>query len=210
MKELEQFGNIPINYAILRALYSHYQSPHNKISSLEQSQQIIRLKREIYVVSPEITHQLLSTELIANHIYNPSYVSMESALRYYGLIPEQVYTTKSMTTNRSKEFENSIGKFKYITTDSDYFSIGISLKTIDNKYTFLIASPEKALCDLIISTPKLRIQSAKALTNYLEEDLRFDLSSLPQMNPSIIEACIAKGKKKDTLRFLLNLISSCH
>ena len=40
----------------------------------------------------EITGKILSTELIANHLYAPSYVSMSSALRYYGLIPETVYT----------------------------------------------------------------------------------------------------------------------
>lgn len=203
MEELEQLGIIPVGYAVLRSLFSDYRSPRNKIANLEQAGKIIRLKRGMYVVSPKISKQLLSVELIANHIYGPSYVSMESALRYYGLIPEQVYTIRSMTTNRSKDFENSIGNFKYITVNDTYYSIGIKQQTVENKYTFLIATPEKALCDMIIATSQLRIQSKKALIAYLEEDLRFEMSGLDNMNTDIIKECINSGKKKEILKLLL-------
>lgn len=203
MEELEQLGIIPVGYAVLRSLFSDYRSPRNKIANLEQAGKIIRLKRGMYVVSPKISKQLLSVELIANHIHGPSYVSMESALRYYGLIPEQVYTIRSMTTNRSKDFENSIGNFKYITVNDTYYSIGIKQQTVENKYTFLIATPEKALCDMIIATSQLRIQSKKALIAYLEEDLRFEMSGLDNMNTDIIKECINSGKKKEILKLLL-------
>lgn len=206
MEKFEQLSTIPVNYAILRSLYSDYAYPRNKIASLEHEGEIIRLKRGLYIVSPDISKQLLSVELIANHIYGPSYVSMETALRYYGLIPEQVYTIRSMTTNRSKKFENTIGNFEYISVDQKYYPIGINLHTVESKYTFLIAMPEKALCDMIIATPKLRIQSTKALREYLEEDLRFDLSALETMNIEIIRECINTGKKKETLKLLLKLV----
>jgi predicted transcriptional regulator of viral defense system len=78
MEELEQLGIIPAGYAVLRSLFSDYCSPRNKIANLEQAGKIIRLKRGMYVVSPKISKQVLSVELIANHIYGPSYVSMES------------------------------------------------------------------------------------------------------------------------------------
>lgn len=208
MKELEQLGIIPVDYAVLRSLFADYHSPRNKIANIEQAGKIIRLKRGMYVVSPEVTKQLLSVELIANHIYGPSYVSMESALRYYGLIPEQVYTVRSLTTNRSKSFENAIANFEYITTNVAYYSIGIKLETIENRYTFLIATPEKALCDMITATPHLRIQSEKALVAYLNEDLRFDMSDLGNMDPNIVKGCIENGKKKDALKILLNFLES--
>ena len=99
MEKLEQIGIIPVDYAVLRSLYSDYSFPRNKIASLEQEGKIIRLKRGMYVVSPDANKQLLSIELIANHIYGPSYVSMESALRYHGLIPEQVYTCLLYTSH---------------------------------------------------------------------------------------------------------------
>lgn len=206
MEELEQLGIIPVDYAVLRSLFFDYRSPRNKIANLEQTGKIIRLKRGMYVVSPKVTRQLLSVELIANHIYGPSYVSMESALRYYGLIPEQVYTIRSMAANRSKKFENQIGKFEYITVNEDYYSIGIKQQVVENKYTFLVATPEKALCDMITATPQLRIQSKKALVTYLEEDLRFDMSSLVNMDKNIVKECINTGKKKQTLKILLRIL----
>ncbi len=208
MENLEQIGIIPVDYGVLQSLYSDYSFPRNKIAAIEQEGKIIRLKRGVYVVSPDTSKQLLSTELIANHIYGPSYVSMESALRYYGLIPERVYTVRSMTINRSKKFENPIGYFEYITVSHKYYPIGITQHTVQNKYTFLIATPEKALCDMISATPRLRIQSEKALKTYLEDDLRFEMSALDTMNPDIIRECIETGKKKDILKLLLKMLQS--
>lgn len=160
----------------------------------------------MYVVSPNVSRQLLSIELIANHIYGPSYVSMETALRYHGLIPEQVYMVTSMTTNRSKKFENAIGNFDYITVGWKYYSVGITQQTVEKSYTFLIASPEKALCDMITVTPRLRIQSVKALRTYLEHDLRFEMTALENMNSDIVRECIEAGKKRGMLKLLLKML----
>ena len=206
MEKLEQIGIIPVDYAVLCSLYSDYRFPRNKIAGLEQEGKLIRLKKGMYVVSPDVNKQLLSIELIANHIYGPSYVSMESALRYYGLIPEQVYTVRSMIAGRSKKFENSIGNFEYITVDERYYPIGITQQKVENKYNFLIASPEKALCDMISATPHLRIQSEKALKIYLEDDLRFEMSVLENMDSEIVGHCLETGKKKKILRLLLKLL----
>ena len=53
---------------------------------------------------------------------NYIYVSVESALSYYGLRPERVYTTRSITTNRLKKFENSVGHFDYVTVNDAYIN----------------------------------------------------------------------------------------
>ena len=88
-----------MDYALLSSLFSGYKSPRNKIANLETEGKLIRLKRGLYVVSPDESGKLLSTELIGNHIYGPSYISMESALRYYGLIPESVHIVIYNITN---------------------------------------------------------------------------------------------------------------
>lgn len=207
MEELKELGAVPVDISVLRSLFSSYNYPNDKIQALEDDKKLIRLKKGMYVVSPEVSGQLLSVELIANHLYGPSYVSMESALRYYGLIPEQVFTVRSATTNRSKKFENSIATFRYVSVNEDYYSIGIDQKTVDNKYTFLIASPEKALCDMIISTPRLNFNSMKAVETYLEDDLRLDMSAFAAMDKTIIKQCAAIGKKKKALGLLLKLLS---
>jgi len=206
METLEQLGVIPVDYSVLRSLFSDYSFPQNKIANLEREGKIIRLKRGQYIVSDKISRELISPELIANHIYGPSYVSMESALRFYGLIPEQVFSVRSMTTNRSRRFTNSIGIFEYITVNERYYSIGIKQQIVEDRYTFLIASPEKALCDMITATPRLKLQSVKAMQIYLEEDLRFDITRLEEFNKEVIAECIQTGKKADILRLLLKLV----
>jgi len=204
MADLKQLGIIPINYALLGSLFGGYKSPRNKIANLEFEGKIIRLKRGMYVVSPGESGKLLSTELIANHIYGPSYVSMESAMRYYGLIPESVRMVQSMTIKRSRVFENSVSRFEYIACREDYYPIGVTQKITDD-YSFLIASPEKALCDLIAYTPAVRPRFINALRLYLEDDIRLDMEAFFRMNAEIFRECAEAGKKKNDLNNLIKL-----
>jgi hypothetical protein len=205
MENLKQLGIIPVNYALLGSIFSGYKSPRNKIANLEIEGKLIRLKRGLYVVSPDESGKLLSTELIANHIYGPSYVSMESALRFYGLIPESVRMVRSMTIKRSRVFENSVSMFEYIGCSEAYYPIGVNQKIADN-YSFLIASPEKALCDLIAFTPSVRPRFISALRLYLEEDIRLDMEAFYGMNEKIFLECAEAGKKKNDLNNLIKLL----
>ena len=205
MNSLLNFGIIPIDYTSLRSIYPAHKSLNDKISDLERQGTIIRLKRGLYIVSPQISRKLISTELIANHLYGPSYVSMESALRFYGLIPERVFNTVSLTLKRSRSFNNQFGLFSYISCPANYYSIGIS-QVIHDDYAFLIASPEKALCDQIAYTPKLQLRSLKSLQIYLEEDMRFDMDAFFKMDVSVFEKCAEVSKKKTELNNLIKLL----
>ena len=204
MERLIGLGNIPVDYSVLETVFSDYSYPRNKIASLELNGSLIRLKRGMYVVSPTVSGKLISAELVANHIYGPSYISMESALRIHGYIPESVHTVKSMTLKRSKDFVNQISLFKYINCDSAWYSIGIDQTMTDN--TILIASPEKALCDLIAYTPMLSPRFVKSLRVFLEEDLRLDMEAFYKMDTEIIRTCSMAGKKRNELNNLLKLL----
>jgi len=206
MTKLQQFGIVPIDSSILKSVFTDYGFPANKILQLEHNGSLIRLKRGLYTVSPETSGQALSLELIANHLYGPSYVSMETALRFHGLIPERVFEVKSMTTKRGRQFENELSRFTYIEIPSEYYPIGISQVT--SNQTFLIATPEKALCDLIAYTKGLRIQSLKAMHVYLEEDIRFDTAALTDFDAALIRQCATLGKKSNELTILLKLLKS--
>ncbi len=203
---LEQFGIIPISFATLVSTLDGYKFPKDKISNLEKAGDLIRLKKGMFVVSPKLQNQPLSKELIANHLYGPSYISFESALSYYNFIPERVHIIRSMTLKRGRRFSTPLGNFEYTKAKNEYFKIGIHQEIIDNKYAYLIASPEKALCDMIVATPHLRIQSGKAMQEYLEQDLRIDLSSIKDYNTEIIKQCITFGKKKMELTQLYKLL----
>ena len=207
MERLKSLGVIPVNKDILYSLYGNLKFPENKIADLEQNGLIIRIKRNLYVVSPKVHHQEISRELVANHLYRPSYVSLESALSYYGLIPERVYSVRSVCTKLHKQYNTPLGYFEYIKVPENYFSIGIRQEIIENQYAFLIATPTKVICDMIVATPNLRLQSVKAMHEYLENDLRFEMSALSSFNTDIIENCIKFGKKKTELTQLLKLLS---
>ncbi len=202
---LEQLGNIPVTAATLESLFPDIKGGNQKIRLLERDKQVIRLKRGLYVCSPEVTGIPLSTELIANHLYTPSYVSMSSALRYYGLIPEQVYVMQSMTLKHSRDFDTPVGRYEYTHIPKGSFPIGLS-SIRKSGYAFVIATPEKALCDLVANSPGVNLRYPKDAAIYLEEDIRLDLNDFRQMNPAILESYAKVGKKADSIRTLLKLL----
>lgn len=202
---MEQLGNIPVTAAALESLYPHIKGGNQKIRLLERDKQIIRLKKGLYVCSPEVTGVTLSTELIANHLYAPSYVSMSSALRYYGLIPEAVYTTQSMTLKHSRDFDTSLGRFDYTHISKAAFPIGLTNIRKDG-YAFVIATPEKALCDLVANSTGVNLRYPKEASIYLEEDIRMGLSDFRQMDSAVFEEYAKVGKKSDSIRTLLKLL----
>lgn len=203
--QLTQIGNIPISVSALESLFPNIKRGNQKIRLLERDRQIIRLKKGLYVCNPEITGKILSTELIANHLYTPSYVSMSSALRYYGLIPEAVYTKQSMTLKHSKNFDTPLGRFEYTHISKKAFSVGLTNIRKDG-YAFVIATPEKALCDLIANSPNVNLRYLKDAVTYLEDDIRMELDDFRQMKPEIFEEYINVGKKADSIRTLLKLL----
>lgn len=207
MNILEQFGIIPIDFNTLGNVLSTYRYPKDKVSQMEKNGELIRLKKGLFIVSPDIHRMKISKELVANHLYGPSYISFETALSFYKLIPERVYSTRSMTLKRSRSFSTSLGNFDYVSAPKDYYQIGIRQQIVNDRYAYLIASPEKAICDMIIATSGIRLQSVKAMQIYLEEDLRIDFSSVATFDKEIIRQCIEAGRKKTELTQLYKLLA---
>ena len=202
---LVQLGNIPVQTDTIAGLFDHLSSPHEKIRIIEKDGQLIRLKRGLYVVDDRVSGKPINIRLCANHIYGPSYVSLQWALRWYGLIPERVNTMTSITTKRTRMFENALGRFTYYQVKPDYFSIGIR-SVEEHGVACLMACPEKTLCDTILYDSYLPPQSVKRLEQYLEEDIRFDTDALRDFDVSIIEACTQTGRKEQILNNLIKII----
>lgn len=203
--DLEHIGNIPVSTSAVASLFPEMKAGNQKVRNLEAAGQIIRLKKGLYVVSPKVSRVALSTELIANHLYAPSYVSKQTALRYYGLIPEAVFTTQSMTVKHSRNFETPVGRFEYQSIAREAFSIGI---TYINKqsYSFLIATPEKALCDMIANSPKVNLRYLKDVEIYLEEDIRMDIEDFRNMDVTFFEHYAQAGKKAKSVTTLIKYL----
>lgn len=94
LRDLENIGNIPVSTQVAASLFPDLEARNQKVSNLEDAGKFIRIKKGPYLVDPKILREAPSTELIANHLYAPSYISMQTALHYYGLITVAVYTLR--------------------------------------------------------------------------------------------------------------------
>jgi len=206
-EKLETFGNVPVDIALLKSCFSDYASPSGKVEELCRNGLLSRTRRGLYVVAPKISHKPVSAFLTANHLYGPSYISLETALEYHDMIPEAVHETRSVTLRRAKKYDTGLGRFSYYRVPDIYFRTGILMAGAGDE-RFLIASPEKALCDLLMLTNGLRIQSARAMRDYLENFLRIDMDVVAGFNTEIIRECIETGRKRTTLRQLLEVVKN--
>jgi predicted transcriptional regulator of viral defense system len=200
--DLQKLGALPFSHDVLMSLLADYQRPNDKISNLVADQTLIAIKRGFYVVNPEKTGEPISLPLIANLLYGPSYVSLDYALSYYGLIPEAVYEITSVTTQRSKAYDTPVGRFTYTHADSSVYSIGISSVTNEAGHQFLMASPEKALCDKLIQIPNLVINSPISMFAFLDQDLRLDINEFARFDRALIQRIAAVGVKSRLLQTL--------
>lgn len=133
-----------------------------------QKGDLIRVRNGLYLIGEKKRKTSFSSFQIANLIIEPSYISLESALSYYGLIPEAVYTTTSVTTKNSLELKTPVGLFSFSYLKTEHFNFGFySYKSGSDR--ILIATPLKALIDYIVLMKK----NYKTVED-LEEDLRLD------------------------------------
>lgn len=205
MSPFTNIGNIPFDLNVLSSLFPKTKFIGEKARRLEASGTIIRLKHGLYVANPKETSTALNRNLIANHLYGPSYISLQTALRHYGLIPEHVYLTQSLTTKHSRSFETPVGNFDFKNCSKEYFPIGVKPETEDG-VTYLIATPEKALCDLINYSKGVNLRFMKDVAVFLEKDIRFDTDVLASFDISILESCAPYSSKTQNINTLIKYI----
>ena len=113
-----------------------------------KSGEVIQVRRGLYHLSPSVFPSLVSTEVLANLIYGPSYVSLETALAYHGWIPEAVHNCTSVTSGRPKHFDTPHGRFSYLRIKQTPLMAGV-LCAQSPSGTFLVATPLKAIADIV-------------------------------------------------------------
>ncbi|PIP27139.1 MAG: hypothetical protein COX30_03505 [Candidatus Moranbacteria bacterium CG23_combo_of_CG06-09_8_20_14_all_39_10] len=136
---------------------------------------LVMLRRGLYIFS-EIKNGI-DTMTLATKIYPPSYASLETALSFYGIIPEAVFTTTSVTTRKTKEFKNSAGNFSYQKIKKEAFG-GFETKS-QNGISFNLALPEKALVDfLYLNRNTLNGELVQFQSYRFNEDFKFNIDKL--------------------------------
>lgn len=123
----------------------------NFISTNLESGLFLKLRNGLY----GIQDSFIPHSFIANKLYSPSYVSLNTALSHYHIIPEIIYATTSVTLKIPREFSTPKGMFIYQRIKKKTFT-GYGLREIDG-YKVLIAEPEKALADYLYFVDLKRI-----------------------------------------------------
>lgn len=166
----------------------------NQISKWTQKGLLVKLRKNLYMLNEHDRKWTPSRFFLSSQIYAPSYVSGESALGFYDLIPERVADITCISAKKTAAFTNILGTFVYQHVKADCFA-GFSPQRDDNGFPFLIATPEKALIDHLYLNMK---QFAAAGPDIFEGSLR--LQNLEQLRPDRLtrwaQQCGSKKFKK--------------
>jgi len=150
---LEIVGEEPVfETGLLMAGNANRRDIHRQLSRWRQAGKIYQLRRGLYSLAPPFQKVNSHPFLVANRMLPASYVSLQSALAYFGMIPEYVPVTTSVTTGRPYHWETPLGIFDFRHIQVDFFD-GYRLEDIGEEQQAFIASPEKALLDLIYLEP---------------------------------------------------------
>jgi predicted transcriptional regulator of viral defense system len=202
-------GREEFDYQALMAALPEYANPREKVTTLLRRGDIIRVKKGLYVFGDELRRRPYSRELLANLIYGPSFVSLDSALSFHGLIPERVEALTSVTTKRPKSFATPIGSFIYRQSPRGAFHLGMD-RVEEGDVAFLIATPERALADKVRDGRGYALNNREEAAQYLFDNLRIDEGGFRQLDSGRLEelARVLRSRKVATCATLLRHLRS--
>ena len=137
---------------------------------------LVKLRNQYYAF-PEYRQVPDFSRYVANRIYVPSYISLHSALSFYGMIPEEVVQLTSVTTLKTARFENDFGTFHYQNVKTPFY-FGFEIKTMQSGRGLLFATPEKALLDLLYLNPYYKteqdMEELRLDEDYMQNELNIE------------------------------------
>lgn len=149
---------------------------------------LLRL-RQGYYTFPEYKSKPDFSLFFANRIYRPSYISLHTALAFYGMIPEAIVQITSVTSLKTASFRNEFGEYEYKSIKKELM-FGYDIKPLVNGQSLQLARPEKALLDLLYLYPFYNTEQEM-------EDLRLDEYFLQdKLNLPLLEDYLLKFKSK--------------
>lgn len=161
---------------MLKQQYNSYMNPAAKIGRMVKSGELTPIMKGLYETDKTVPGHYLS-----GIIYGPSYLSFEFALSWHDLIPEAVYIYTSATCGKKKkkQYDTHFGTYTYRDVPVLAFPYGIKLYE-ENGYSFMLASPEKAVCDMLYTCSPCGNRAE--LCQLLFEDLRIDETAFFQLD----------------------------
>ncbi|MHA8083425.1 type IV toxin-antitoxin system AbiEi family antitoxin domain-containing protein [Aquirufa sp. A-Brett2-15D] len=204
---LVEYAEQPISTQILLTILKDYKRPYDKIMELVNQGDLIQLRKGLYMITTSISTNRPEPFLIANHLFGPSYVSLDSALYYWGFIPERVFEITSVTSKIAKRFivQNTVFSFTHLPLT--YYPLGIKSIKLTDEQTILIASPEKCICDKVLTTSGVNLRSKKQAMTFLVEDLRMEKDRLRELNLREMLKWLPVCPKRPSIKNLIEAIA---
>ncbi len=183
--------------ALLLAGSRHRSDVELQLSRWVKAGKLCQLRRGLYMLAGPYRRVEAHPFLIANRIRKGSYISLQSAMAHWGLIPDYTPVVTSVTTGRPGRIDTSVGTFSYQHVKKEMFR-GYSCIELGDRQTAFVAGPEKSLLDLVYLTPgsddraylqELRLQNTEGLDRggLLEEAERSGSRKLSRAARAIIE-----------------------
>lgn len=172
-------------------------SRHGLVKRAIASGEILNIRRGLYCLAPRYQRNPINSLSLAQHIYGPSYISLESALSYHGWIPEAVHTCTSVSFGNGKEFKTPLGVFSYQRVPQGDFLHDVERRVGRNGDVFLMASAAKALADHVY-VRRLNWTTLEKLA----DSLRIDWSNLMGVDPDQLVG-LARNYRNGRVRRLL-------
>jgi len=147
----------------IEALSGERRTLKNQLVLWQRQGRVHRLKNGVYALNDHDRRAPLSPLMISNILYAPSYISLETALSFFGLIPERVVAVTAVSPKKTAIFENFYGTFDYRSLRKGSFFGFESVE--DQGLPVLMATPEKAILDKIYFDPVFRPEDGYFLEN---------------------------------------------
>ena len=145
----------------------------NNLTRWQRKGLIVKLRQGFYAF-PEYAAQPNFAFFVSNYIYKPSYISLHTALAFYGIIPEAVTQITAVSALKTAAFENDFGSFSYMKMKSELF-FGYDILSFGER-NIHIAQPEKAILDLLYLYPFYNTESEIANLRFDEDFIHNDLN----------------------------------
>jgi predicted transcriptional regulator of viral defense system len=157
------------------------------LSEWKKKEWILQLKKGMYIINHEYYTKQLNTFFLANQLYFPSYVSLETTLSFYNLIPEGVYCTTSVSTNKTNSFQNKFSSFTYASIKKTLF-FGYEVFQ-ENQQKYFFASKEKAMLDFLY----FNLKNLTIETNLVE---MYRFQNVKQLNITVLKKYLVLFENK--------------
>lgn len=172
-------------------------SRHGLVKRALARGEILNIRRGLYCLAPRYQKKPVSIFGLAQRVYGPSYISLETALSYHGWIPEAVYACTCVSAGRAKEFTTPLGLFSYTRVPQGTFYAGVERSVDTDGNTWFMAWPAKALADYVyVHRPNwTSIEEASA-------SLRIEADELNSATREQLEVLVANYSNVRVTRFL--------